>query len=109
MNDRLYDVVRRAVAKHLAIDPKSIDPFHDFRRDLHLHPLDIVLIVLAIEDAERIELPIVQLDSIATVASLTTLVRRVCTGARHAYQPSFVPMYRRYRRARRFARRLQEA
>jgi hypothetical protein len=37
-----------------------------------LHPLDIVLIVLAIEDAERIELPIVQLDSIATVASLTS-------------------------------------
>jgi acyl carrier protein len=108
MNDHLDDVVRRAVAHHLGIDPTAIDRFHHLRHDLHLQPLDIVLIVLAIEDAERIELPIAQLDSIATVASLTTLVRRVCAAARHAYRRAFVPIYRDHRRPRRLARRQQE-
>ena len=109
MNDHLDDVVRRAIAKHLGIDRIAIDPFHHLGGDLHLQPLDIVLIVLAIEDTERIELPIAHLETIATVAGLTMLVRRVCAGARHAYQPAFVRMYRRHRRSRRFARRRQEA
>ena len=111
MSDHLDDVVKRTIAKHRGIDLKSIHPFHDLRRDLHLQPLDIVLIVIAIEDAERIELPIAHLESIATVAGLTALVRRVCAGARHAYQPAFEPIYRhyrRYRRSRRFVRRPQE-
>jgi len=111
MNDHLDNVVRRAVAQHLGIDHDAIDPVHHFRHDLHLQPLDIVLIVIAIEDAERIELPIAHLESIATVAGLTALVRRVCAGARHAYQPAFEPIYRhyrRYRRSRRFVRRPQE-
>jgi acyl carrier protein len=105
MNDHLDNVVRRAVARHLGVEPTVIDPFHRLERDLHLQPLDIVLIVLAIEDAERIELPIAHLHSNATVDSLTTLLRRVYVSARHAYRPAFVPIYRRYRQARRLARR----
>jgi acyl carrier protein len=108
MNDHFDHVVRRAVAQHLGIDHAVVGPFHDLQRDLHLQPLDLVLIVLAIEDAEHIEVPIAHLESIVTVAGLTTLVRRVCIGARHAYQPAFVAI-RRYRRSRRFPRRVQEA
>ena len=104
----LDEVVRRAVAHHLGIDHEAIDPFHHLRRDLHLQPLDIVLIVLAIEDSARIELPIAPLDSIATVAGLTALVRRVCACVRHGYEPSFLPVHPRSRRWRRLARRPQE-
>jgi len=108
MSDHLDDVVKRTIAKHRGIDLKSIHSFHDLRRDLHLQPLDIVLIVIALEDLERIELPIAHLDAILTVAGLTTLVRRVHGSARYAYEPAFVPFYRRLRRARRLARRPQE-
>ena len=108
MSDHLDDVVKRTIAKHLGIDLKSIHPFHDLRRDLHLQPLDIVLIVNALEDAERIELPIGHLDVILTVAGLTTLVRRVRGSASHSLVPAFVPLYRRFRRARRSSRRPQE-
>jgi acyl carrier protein len=108
MSDHLADVVRRAVAKHLGIDRDEIEAFDHLQRDLHLQPLDIVLVVLAIEDSQRIALPIANLDSIATVTGLTTLVRRAYASARHAYVPRFVPMYRRVRRARRLVRRVQE-
>jgi acyl carrier protein len=108
MSDHLDHVVRRTITKHLGIQPDAIRPFHDLRRDLHLQPLDLVLIAIALEDAQRIELPIAHLDAVATVAALTALVRRVHGCARHVYEPAFVPIYRRYRRARRFARRLQE-
>jgi acyl carrier protein len=108
MNDHLESVVRRAVARQLGVEPAVIDPFHRLDRDLHLHPLDIVLIVLAIEDSEKIELSIAHLESIETVAGLTTLLRRAYASVRHAYRPAFVPIYRRYRRAHRLARRQQE-
>jgi acyl carrier protein len=108
MSDHLDDVVRRAVAKHLGVARDAIDPFHQLRRDLHLQPLDIVLIVLAIEDEEKIELPISHLDSISTVTGLTTIARRAYACARNAFEPAFVPIYRRYRRLRRGLRRSQE-
>jgi acyl carrier protein len=108
MNDHLDDVVRRAVARHLGVETAVIDPFHHLERDLHLQPLDIVLIVLAIEDAEKIELPVAQLGSVTTVAGLTAMLRRVSASIRYAYRPTFVPIYRRLRRARRPSRRQQE-
>jgi acyl carrier protein len=108
MSDHLDDVVRRAVARHLGIKSTVIDPLHRLERDLHLQPLDIVLIVLAIEDMEQIELPIAQLDSIATVGALTVLLRRAYASGRHAYRPVFVPIHRRSRRTRRLVRRQQE-
>ena len=105
MIDHLDDVVRRAVARHLRVEPTVIDPFHRLEHDLHLQPLDIVLIVLAIEDAEHIEMPVAHLDSTITVAGLTTLLRRVYWSVRHPYRSAFVPIRGRYRRTRRFARR----
>jgi acyl carrier protein len=106
MNDHLDNVVRRAVARQIRVEPTVIDSFHRLDRDLHLHPLDIVLIVLAIEDSEKIELPIARLESIETVAGLTTLLRRAYAGVRHAYRPALI--YRRYRPVHRFARRQQQ-
>ena len=108
MKDHLDDVVRRTVARHAGVDHVDVDALQHLQRDLHLQPLDIVLIVLAIEDAERIELPIAHLESNSTVGGLMTLVRRVYAGVHHAYRPAFVPIYRRHRRSRRLSRRAQE-
>jgi acyl carrier protein len=107
MKDHFDDVVRRAVARHLGVDPATIDALQQLQRDLHLQPLDIVLIVLAVEDAEHIELPISHLEPNVTVGGLTTLVRRICAGVHYAYRPAFVPIYRRHRRSRRFLRALE--
>ena len=108
MSDHLDDVVRRVVARHLRVEPSTIDPFHDLERDLHLQPLDLVLIVLAIEDAEQVELPIAHLDTITTVAGLTTVLRRVYARVRRAYRPVLVPIHRRFKGPRRVTRRPQE-
>jgi acyl carrier protein len=111
MNDHLDDVVRRAIARHLGVTPGAIGPLDHLDRDLHLQPLDIVLIVLAIEDAEKLVLPIADLVTITTVSGLTRLVRRASVSAQHAYRPAFIPIYRHRhsRRNRRFLRRYQEA
>jgi acyl carrier protein len=110
MSDHHDDVVRRAIARHGGVDPSAIDSSQHLQRDLHLHPLDIVLIVLAIEDAERIVIPIGHLEAVNTVSGLATVVRRASASAPHAHRPAFVPILRRYRRSRRFfVRRLQEA
>jgi acyl carrier protein len=109
MQDHLDDVVRGAIARHTGATRSAIGPFDHLERDLHLQPLDIVLIVLAIEDAERIVLPIADLASITTVSGLTRLVRRTCAIAPYAYRPLFVPMLRHSRRWRRSMRRYQEA
>ena len=108
MKDHFDDVVRRAIARHLGVDHTAIDALQHLQHDLHLQPLDIVLIVLAIEDAERIELPVAHLEPNVTVGGLTTLVRRVCAGVHHAYRPIFVPIYRHQRRSRRLLRRALE-
>lgn len=111
MNDHLDDVVRRAVASHIGVTRETIGPLDQLDRDLHLQPLDIVLIVLAIEDAEKLVLPIADLATITTVSGLTRLVRRASVSVHHAYRPAFIPIYRHRhsRRRRRLLRRHQEA
>lgn len=109
MNDHLDDTVRAAIARHTGKARDAIGLFDHLKHDLHLQPLDIVLIVLAIEDAEHIVLPIADLASISTVSGLTRLVRRTCAIAPYAYRPAFVPMFRHGRRVRRLPRRYQEA
>lgn len=101
MNDYLDDFVRRTIARHLGVRMSAVQPFHHFRRDLRLQPLDIVLVALAIEDVEDVELPIDELESVATVSDLTRLVRAADEDRRQAEKPLFVPIYRRGLRARR--------
>jgi acyl carrier protein len=101
MNDPLADIVRRAVAEHLDVEPGGIQAAHRFARDLELHPLDVVLIALRLEEVEGVELPIDRLDSVETVAELTKLLRRVLAGTRHQVRSPTV----RHRRERQGPRR----
>ncbi len=75
MNDSLTEVVRSAVAQHLDIEPSLVRSWHRFERDLGLHPLDVILIALELEEIEEVELPIDHLDELRTVAELTVLLR----------------------------------
>jgi acyl carrier protein len=100
MNHDRDDVVRRAVARYLRIDHTTIDPAAHLQRDLHLQPLDVVLIVLAVEDLETILFPIAHLVSVATVADLMRLFRGASAKPRHAGEPNLVPMHRGERQMR---------
>ena len=71
MNDYIQDSVRHAIAQHLGIHSAAIKPYHHFERDMALLPLDLVHDALRIEDLENIELPVEQLEWLATVGQLT--------------------------------------
>jgi len=77
MNSPSRTLVHHYLASRLRIDPTSI---HDARSldELGVDPLDLVLIVLRLEDANRDagELPLDPLDDVTTVGDLVTVVDR---------------------------------
>ena len=75
MNTPFEVTVRSAIARHLSVDVSQIVPILHLRNDLGLHPLDLVLIALRLEDMEQIDFPIEQLGSVETVGELTALFR----------------------------------
>jgi acyl carrier protein len=83
MHDSLSDTVRCAVAQHLDVQSSDIRPTHHLERDLGLHPLDIVLIALRLEEVEHVELPIDELNDVHKVADLTGLLRAVIANDNH--------------------------
>jgi len=80
MNDSQHEIVRRAVASYLEVDPAGIRPGQRLHRDLALHPLDVALIMLDIEEMEEVELPIDHLDGVETVSDLIHLLRQARDG-----------------------------
>ena len=91
MVDFSEDFVRIALALHVDRDPESIRPDMWLERDLGLDPLDLVLIVLRFEEVAAVELPVVELDTIRTVADLDELVRR-WLGPRNERETALPPL-----------------
>jgi acyl carrier protein len=76
----LDEVVREVVARHLDVDVSEVDPLGHLRVDLHLDPLDLVLIALRLEDLERREFPIHRLEFVETVTDLADVVESMRDG-----------------------------
>lgn len=91
MVDFSEDFVRIALALHVDRDPESIRPDMWLERDLGLDPLDLVLIVLRLEEVAAVELPVVEFDTIRTVADLDELVRR-WLGPRNERETALPPL-----------------
>jgi acyl carrier protein len=68
-------LVREAIARHLGVAVDHVRGGHSFARDLQMHPLDIVLVVLDLEEREQIELPLDLLDTLTTVGELAWLLQ----------------------------------
>jgi acyl carrier protein len=81
MRTTLDELVGSVVARHLDISPAAITPSTDLERDLHLDPLDLVLIALRIEELEGREFPIARLEQARSVADLTRIVRAMRASA----------------------------
>jgi acyl carrier protein len=75
MTDLHADVVRRALALHLDVEPDAIAEDAALEAELGLDPLDLVLVVLRLEEIEEIEFPVADLEHIRTVGDLVELVR----------------------------------
>ncbi|HKQ69401.1 MAG TPA: phosphopantetheine-binding protein [Polyangiaceae bacterium] len=82
MKDSIDEVVREALAAHLAVDPGQIEPTHRLAADLALQPLDVVLVACRLEELEGVELPIDRLDAIDTVEDLSALLGLARASAR---------------------------
>jgi acyl carrier protein len=80
MNESLDEVVREVVARHLDIDVSEVDPLGHLRLDLHLDPLDLVLIALRLEDMEQREFPIHRLEFVETVSDIADVVEAMREG-----------------------------
>lgn len=90
MTDPCENLVCRAVAHHLGIDPASVR-LYDPLAALPLQPLDIVMIALRIEDTQNVVLPIDSLEVVHTVAQFAALVRRVHLAKHHGEAAVLVP------------------
>jgi len=80
MDESLDEVVRDVIARHLDVDKSEIDPLGHLRVDLHLDPLDLVLIALRLEDMEQREFPIHRLEFVETVSDIADVVESMRDG-----------------------------
>jgi acyl carrier protein len=65
------------VAKHLQLSSDEVQLAQHVVADLHLDPLDLVLIVLRLEDLEQVEFPIAELDRIQCVGDFAVVMREL--------------------------------
>jgi acyl carrier protein len=63
----IHSVALRALARHAGCDTDTIRTWHSLDSDLHLTPLELVIIALEIQDAAHVELPLDELATIETV------------------------------------------
>jgi acyl carrier protein len=67
-------LVRIALAAHLAVAPEVIDEAQRLERDLGLDALDLVLVALRLENVLEAEIDIADLESLVTVRDFMDVV-----------------------------------
>jgi acyl carrier protein len=67
--------VVHAVAAHADVDTKEVRLSQNLERDLHMQPLDLVVIALALEDEEDFAFPFERLADVHTVRDLANAAR----------------------------------
>lgn len=65
------NLVRHAIARHLGVREECIEPSQRLREDLGLHPLDLVLVALCLEEVAHARFPVEGLGTVYTVEELT--------------------------------------
>ena len=73
--DKAEPLVRRSLARHLAIDPDTIELDHELLADLGLARVDVVLVILRLEEVEGVDMPFADVEAAETVRDLVALVR----------------------------------
>jgi acyl carrier protein len=68
------ETVREVIAAHLEIPLARVQPGQHLERDLDLHPLDVVLVALKLEEEAHVRFEGDELETVATVHDLALLV-----------------------------------
>ena len=75
MYDASDRMLRRLLATRLHREPRDIHAADDLRDDLHLNPLDVVVVLVSIELVLKVLFPYEDLDCVRTVGDLIEYVR----------------------------------
>jgi acyl carrier protein len=75
MKHSIETAVINAVATHAEWNAKDVRLHQDLERDLHLQPLDLVVIALMLEDEEHFAFPFERLADVRTVRDLANAAR----------------------------------
>ncbi len=75
MKHSIETAVVQAVAAHAEIETKYVSLNQNLERDLHMQPLDLVVIALMIEDEEHLAFPFERLADVHTVRDLANAAR----------------------------------
>jgi acyl carrier protein len=80
MKHSIETAVLHAVAAHAELKANEVRLHQHLERDLHMLPLDLVVIALTLEDEEHFAFPFERLAEVRTVRDLANAAR--CYGAR---------------------------
>ncbi len=69
--------LREVIAGVLSVDPNEIEPETTFMEDLGADSLDVYQIIMGIEEAFDIEIPVDKVEQITTVEEAVNLIRSI--------------------------------
>jgi acyl carrier protein len=69
--------LREVIAGVLSVDPNEIEPETTFMEDLGADSLDVYQIIMGIEEAFDIEIPVDKAEQITTVEEAVNLIRSI--------------------------------
>lgn len=69
--------LREVIAGVLSVDPNEIEPETTFMEDLDADSLDVYQIIMGIEEAFDIEIPVDKAEQITTVEEAVNLIRSI--------------------------------
>lgn len=69
--------LREVIAGVLSVDPNEIEPETTFMADLGADSLDVYQIIMGIEEAFDIEIPVDKAEQITTVEEAVNLIRSI--------------------------------
>ncbi len=76
MKHSIEAAVVLAVAAHAEMNANDVRLHQDLHRDLHMQPLDLVVIALTLEDTQHLAFPFEQLADVRTVRDLANAAHK---------------------------------
>ncbi len=80
----IHSVAHNVLARHVRHDIRSIRMWHSLDRDLHLTPLDLVIVALEVEEAGHVDVSLDDLARIETVGDFFMCLSKAAFSNREA-------------------------
>lgn len=80
----IHSIARNVLARHLRRDIRTIRMWHSLDRDLHLTPLELVIVALEVEEAGHVDVSLDELARIETVGDFFMCLSKAAVYNREA-------------------------